>query len=103
MIKEKIKNIIYSDDLTDYEIETFCTYDKGDSYDYGTYGAGWRFTNKQLEERCYQERVEQLADNLKEYGVANILNLPIKDEENKLTGACLRYLKDSFGLDSRWV
>ena len=91
MLKEKLNQIIYSDELTEDEKEFYCHYYKGDRYDYGVYGAGWEFNSDYEEKECYRERLEQLKDNIK--ASISFLNLPVSDEKGKLAKAILKYLE----------
>lgn len=93
MLKNKIKEIIYSDDLSNDEIEFYCHYERGDRYDYGTYGAGWEFNSDSEEQACYDARIEEMANNIIDRGASWTLSLPLCEESNRLNMAIIRYLK----------
>lgn len=93
MLKNKIKEIIYSSELTEEEKELFCDYYKGDKYDYGTYGAGWEFINDYKEQECYDARICKLANNIITNGAIDTLKIYLCEDSNRLNMAIIRFLK----------
>ena len=86
MIKEKIDNIIYSEDYTDEELERYFHYDKYDGYTLKWAGD------------LYDERVYDLASEISNDGASYVLDLPIEEHNNKLQIVVLKYLK-TFNID----
>lgn len=97
MIKEKIKKIIYRDELTEEEKESFCYYYTGDRYDYGVYGAGWEFIDDFNERECYKYRKEELIEDIKKNGADEVLNLRFFEDDKKnqkLNNLIINYIKE---------
>ena len=92
MLKQKIRDIIYSDDFTEEELDRYCFYYPGDRYDYGTYGAGYTFRNMNLENECYNERIRRLADKILDYGAQDVFNLHFLEPSVRMNRAVLKYL-----------
>ena len=97
MIKEKIKKIIYRDELTEEEKESFCYYYTGDRYDYGVYDGGWEFINDFNERECYRYRKEELIEDIKKNGADEILNLRFFEDNKKnqkINNLIINYIKE---------
>lgn len=93
MLKNKINDIIYSDELTEEEKEAFCYYWGGDTYEYGTYGACWEFIDARNEQACYDARIEEMADDIISKGAIWTFNLALCEDSNKLNMAIIKYLR----------
>ncbi len=93
MLKNKIKEIIYSDELTDDEKEFYCHYEGGDTYDYGTYGSEWAFNSDSEEQACYDARIEEMADDIISKGAIWTFNLALCEDSNKLNMAIIKHLR----------
>lgn len=89
MIKKEIKKWVFKREPSDYELETYYTYDKGDSYDYGTYGAGYELTDESM----YDERIKELADIILDDELYDTIGYGWDDGSNKLNMAVIRFLK----------
>lgn len=92
MLKDKIRNIIYSDDFSDDELERYCYYYRGDRYDYGTYGAGYYFRSTLDEIECYNKRIRRLADKVIENGAEDVFNLNFCETSLRMNRAVLKFL-----------
>ena len=89
MLKKKIKEYIFESEPTDYELETYYTYSKGDSYDYGTYDAGYELTDESI----YEERIKNFADIILEEGAYDTLGCGWDNGSNKLNMSIIKYLR----------
>lgn len=92
MLKQKIRNLIYSTDFTDEELEMYCHYDRGDRYDWGTYDCGYCFRNMNMENECHNERIRRLADRVIEDGAQDVFNLNFVEPSARMNRAVLKYL-----------
>lgn len=81
MLKNKIKEIIYSDDLTDVEREDW--YLGKDTDNENMYN--W--------EEIYESRIIAMAKDIISDGEAWTLSLPLCEHSNRLSMAIIRYLK----------
>lgn len=89
MLKRKIKEYIFESEPTDYELETYYTYSKGDSYDYGTYDAGYELTDDSM----YDARIKDLANKILDDELYDTIGYGWDNGSNKLNMAVIRYLK----------
>lgn len=77
MLKQKIENIIYNEDLTDVERE--------DWYVGGDDGYNWK--------EIYESRIISLAKDIAENGASYTLDLAISEKTERLQKATINFLK----------
>lgn len=81
MLKNKIKEIIYSDDLTDVEREDwFLGVDEDGDWLYN-----W--------EEIYESRIIQMANDIVTDGSIDLLGIRLSEESNRLNIAIIKFLK----------
>ena len=81
MLKNKIKEIIYSDDLTDVEREDwFLGVDEDGDWMYN-----W--------EEIYESRIIQMANDIVTDGSIDLLGIRLSEESNRLNIAIIKFLK----------
>lgn len=81
MLKNKIKEIIYSEDLTDVERED-CFLGRDED---GDWLYNW--------EGIYKSRIIAMADDILRDGSVDLLQLPLTEESNRLNMAIIKFLK----------